>query len=454
MNPVDCGWVTVVAHHGSMNSNVLKLWVFRIKAYPNRPIGEPRAVIRMVGGPIPRLQNMATLDSFATRVARQTHDVIFFDYRGVGQSEPRMACHVAPVSGLNIAERLHSKIAQYRDCRRQTAASGIDLTAINSRDNGRDVADIARAMGYGRYAIRAGSYSNLPAYDLIRTRPEGLEAAAIDTVSPPNSPIDNFISAFGDGLDRWQHACDLQPACKSRFPDLAGMLAMAFDRLDRQSFIIAGRRVTAPDLASAIFDLGFDTDTLPFVPLAIEAAARGDMELVEKWLTAIPPGDFTMPDMTDPLGPTHTTLVCAEGSKGRSYSSLLRTGVARYPYLARAAGPISAVDQLCRAWHGNKPPEGLFDAPSGEIPVLLTSAGLDPSRSPADGVLAARTLRHATVIELPGRTHLSVRSDCQYSVEAAFLADPARLIDRSCVDTMENPAFALEGFDQFLDTGE
>ncbi|CAM5613449.1 alpha/beta fold hydrolase [Sphingobium scionense] len=450
-NPVDCGWVTVPAHRGSGDMAPLKLWVFRIRAYEDPARSEPRAVIRMVGGPIPRLQNMSTLDSVATRLSRRTHDVIFFDYRGVGQSEPRMVCHVDPVTGIAIADRLASKIAQYGACRRQIAASGVDMRAVNSRDNGLDVADIARAMGYKHYAIRAGSYSNLPAFDLMRTRPDGLYAAAIDTVSPPNSPLDNFISAFGDGMERWQRACDLQPACKARFPDLAAMLGTAFDRLERQPLVVSGRHMTAPDIAAAIFDLGFDSETLPFVPLAIEAAAKGDAALLVKWLAAMPPGDFTMPDMTDPLGPTHATLVCAEGSKGHSYRSLLQEGMARYPYLARAAGPLSAVDRLCTAWRGNKPPANLFDAPAGDIPVLLLSAALDPSRSPADGRLAARTLSHATVLELPGRTHLGGDADCQYHIEAAFLADPAQPLDHGCVEAMDDPVFALEGFEPFLD---
>jgi hypothetical protein len=307
-------------------------------------------------------------------------------------------------------------------------------------------------MGYRRYAIRAESYSNLPAFDLIRSRPKGLEAAAIGLVSPPNSSSNDFISALGDGIERWQRACNAQAPCRARFPDLAGMLGRAFDRVEREPLIAGGRQVTPLDVASAIFDLSFDTETLPFVPLAIDAAANGDAAMLTKWFEASPPSDFTMPDMTDPLGPTHATLVCSESSGRHSYRSHLRKGMARYPFLARTAHPISAVDQLCDAWHGNTPPSDLFHAPTGEIPVLLTSAGLDPSRSPADGILAANTLSHATFIELTGRTHLSSRSDCQYSIEAAFLADPAQPIDQSCTAALTNPTFALEGFDRFLET--
>jgi hypothetical protein len=94
-NPVNCGWVTVPAHHNSKDTAVLKLWVFRIRAYDNSAPGGARGVIRMVGGPIPRLQNMATLDSLATRLSRRTHDVIFFDYRGVGR-ESRSSVRLIP----------------------------------------------------------------------------------------------------------------------------------------------------------------------------------------------------------------------------------------------------------------------------------------------------------------------------------------------------------------------
>lgn len=450
-NPVDCGWVTVPAHRGAPSSGMLRLWVFRVRAYADRPPGEARAIIRMAGGSLPRTQNMATLDSFASRLARRTHDVVFFDYRGVGQSEPSITCHVEPVSGLVASERLKSKIAQYRKCRGQIDAAGIDLSAISSRENGRDVADIARAMGYRRYAVRAESYASLPAFDLIRARPDGLEAAAIGLVSPPNSPLSNFISALGDAMERWQAACDRQPACRRRFPNLAALLGRAFDRVERERLVVAGKRLSPADIADAIFGLGFDSATLPFVPLAIETAASGDATVISRWFTAFPPGDFTMPDMTEKLSPIHVTLTCAEGPPGRSYRSLLRQGIEHYPYLRRAAQPEAAVDRLCRAWRYNRAPVDLFAAPAGGIPVLLTSAALDSSRSPEDASLAAKTLFNATVVTLPGRTHLAQQSDCQYAIEAAFLANPAAPIDRGCVDAMTDPAFALEGFEGYLD---
>jgi hypothetical protein len=233
---------------------------------------------------------------------------------------------------------------------------------------------------------------------------------------------------------------------------LAGTLTKAFDRFEREPLIAAGRRVTPADLASAIFDLGFDTETLPFVPIAIDAAATGEARLLSKWFSLLPPSDFTMPDMTEPLSPIYATLICSEDDKGFGHRPLLEKSAAQYPYLARAAKPSFAIDRLCSAWRKNLPPADLFAAPSGEIPILLTSAGLDPSRSPADGLLTARTLPHATFIELPGISHLNKRSDCQYAMEAAFLAAPAQPVNQGCTLAMKNPVFALDGFDTFLDT--
>jgi pimeloyl-ACP methyl ester carboxylesterase len=450
-NDVTCGWVTVKAHHEKSDSRTLRLWVVKVAA-KGAATGPRTPLIRLWYGPMAaNITPTALKTAEFTELVRATRDVIFFDYRGMGRSEPSTKCTVAPAVGATIETHLASILAQSRECRRQIEAAGTDLSALNAAAASQDVRDIAQAMGYSTYDIWGASYGSFPALDLIGQRPAGLRAAIVGVAIPPDSRNREQISTFAKGLSAIQRECDRDADCHSRFPNMAASLGRAMDRLDREQLMGRSRRLTPLDLYNALFGMAaFATDdlSLSFVPLAIKTAETGDAALVAKWIDATTGGDFGMPDMSNPDAAALVTLSCSSLG-ARPTRADYEAAARRYPYLARATKPTDTFDRVCDVWKIPAPARNVWRPVKSIIPVLFYSARLDTAVTNSDTVGAAKLLPHSTIIEVPGAGH-TFSDNCLIRLEAAFLVNPSGTLDRSCTADMKPVKFALDGFETYV----
>jgi pimeloyl-ACP methyl ester carboxylesterase len=450
-NGVSCGWVTVKAHHEEAKSRTLRLWVVKVAA--RGPANGPRtALIRLWYGPMAANITPTVLKTAKfTELVRATRDMIYFDYRGMGRSEPHMRCTVAPPVGVTMGTRLQSFLAQSRECRRQIEAAGTDLSVLNAAAASQDARDIAQAMGYPTYGIWGASYGSFPALDLIGQHPAGLRAAIIGVAVPPGSPNGEQISTFAKGLAAMQRECDRDAHCQARFPNMAASLGRAMERLDRERMMGHSRRLTPFDLYSALIGMAaFATDdkSLSMVPLAIATAEKGDPALVAKWIDATKGDDFGFPDVSNPDVPAQLTLACSSFNFRPTKADYESAGRS-YPYLAKATEPTDGSDRVCDVWKITAPKRNLWRPVKSDLPVLFYSARLDAAVSNSDTVQAASLLPHSTIIEVPGAGH-SFGDDCLIKLEAEFLQNPSGVLDRSCARDMKPIKFALDGFETYV----
>lgn len=445
-NDARCGWVHVRARRDGTDRRRLRLWVVRLPAFHDT--GLP-PVIRVLGGPEP--MRPAYLSGTRTTRLRQRHDVVFFDYRGLGRSEPQLSCQVEPVTGETADARLASKLHQYAACRRQLEEAGADLDAIGSRENARDIDDIARALGYASYYTHGGSYGSVTTLELIRSRPDGLRAAVVGTPLPPNSPLHDTVGSFASALARMQAHCDRTRSCAGRHPDLAGTLAKAMERVDRTPLRHDGRRLLPSDLFTAVWSL-MAMDDYVWVPSAIDFAAHGDADALARWIGSNSAGwDFFLPEPGDAFSIVNATVNCQDIARGVPIADDMRAAAERHPHLARAILPADAFDRLCATWRPSPPPADARDAVASDVPVLFFSLHFDPVTPPEDARLAAASLPNAIVLEHPGGTHVSrVVDPCLIELEAAFLADPRGALDTACTAQWRQAEFVSEPFDAYL----
>jgi len=68
----------------------------------------------------------------------------------------------------------------------------------------------------------------------------------------------------------------------------------------------------------------------------------------------------------------------------------------------------------------------------------------DPVHPRSSGEAITAGLPNATLLELPGLGHGTVRvHECPRQIAHAFLIDPARAVDDGCIATMPAPAWAV-----------
>jgi pimeloyl-ACP methyl ester carboxylesterase len=450
-NGLTCGWVTVKAHHDRPDSANLRLWVFKMAALDQSKGSQP-PLIRMVGGPeqagVTPTSPRSPTNPVVLRL-RADRDVIYFDYRGLGKSDPRLECKVAPVTGATLDKRWQAKLAQYADCRRQIDAAGTDLDAIGATAGAQDVEDIAQALGYRTYDLWGSSYGTFPELYLVARRRSGLRAAIVGVTFPPDTRNIEQFSTFGQGLTAMQRECERSPACSARFPDMAGSLGRAMERIDRETLMGHSRRLTPADLYQSLFNMSTDPDSLAFVPLAISVAEKGDAKLVAEWMDATKGEDLGIPEATDPQVAGALATVCSTVPDPRSIEGAVKAAARRYPYLAKAINPADGLKRVCEIWKTAPPPRDLRRPIHSDVPVLFYYARLDTAVLVSDTLRVAKGLPHSTVIEVPGVGHNFIDS-CLVELYAAFLDNPTGVLDRSCTAKMKPITFALDGFQAYV----
>ena len=117
-------------------------------------------------------------------------------------------------------------------------AATYDVVVAVSR-HGRDTAgqEVASGGGAGPYHPRrdrgAYSYGTDLGLTYLRRHPEGVRSLAIDSVVPPQTvSLPWAWDSAQEGINAIFAACEAQPACRSRYPDLSRTLTEQVRRLE------------------------------------------------------------------------------------------------------------------------------------------------------------------------------------------------------------------------------
>lgn len=384
---------------------------------------------------------------------RAERDLIYFDQRGTGRSEPSFCPELKPTlealrrQALPAAADLQATRAAYVDCRPKMLAADFDFSAYNSSATVEDAEDLRRALKIAQWNVYCISYGTLIALDYLRRHPASVRAAILDSVYPPNSVHGHEqMTATALAYAALQRACDRQPECAARFPDIKGRLAIATSQLDATPLQTAdGGRITGARLRGTLWTLLVSSKMVPWVPLAIDQAAAGDQDAIRGLVTAFGGfGDYS---------PGQAMAVnCHDIMVGRKAPST-RLARQRYPWLADPDAIDEADDVLCTAWQPEQAPISFFAPVHSKVPVLLYGGEFDPATPVEDAVLAARHLANATVIEVAGTSHAAMgRDDCTRSIALKFLANPAAAVGLECLAQREPVVFYREGLQGFIES--
>ncbi len=140
---VECGFLTVLEDRAKPKGNQIKLAVAVFKAQSKKPLADP--IIFLNGGPggytLKRVASLYTpLGQFAV-----DRDLIFFDQRGVGFSEPALECpEDTKVTYDNIgkkvkvSEQLRQHSQAIRACHDRLIEDGVNLSAYNTTASAAD----------------------------------------------------------------------------------------------------------------------------------------------------------------------------------------------------------------------------------------------------------------------------------------------------------------------------
>lgn len=239
---VACGKVSVSEDHEDPEGRRIDLAFMIFKSRSLVPA--PDAVVHLHGGPGVGIVARTSVTTTFFEHLRTRRDVVAFDQRGVDQSaSAESRCFdtlssdpealVQATKGLGDAAALTRKMT--RACLDEIAASGADITKINTWQNAQDVQAVMHTLGYPTYNIYGISYGTKLGQEVMRSAPEGLRSVVLDSVAPVQAPIyDTLALPHAEAIQSIFDACTADAKCAAAYPDLKARFWALFTRLETQ----------------------------------------------------------------------------------------------------------------------------------------------------------------------------------------------------------------------------
>lgn len=222
---------------------------------------------------------------------RELGDVIAFDQRGTGASEPRVRIEAtvdAPYEGLVTREWLEREYDRaLAEAGAQFERDGFDPAPLDTNASADDLEDLRVALGVAKLRLWGISYGTHLALATLKRHPDAVDSMVLagvegldDTLKLP-SQVDAPIRALSAEVAR-------HPFYGERIPDLAALLREVFERADNEPFAIEIEHPETKEVVTTRFGrLDLETvtwsalkrrDLMGGIPATFLALKAGDTE--------------------------------------------------------------------------------------------------------------------------------------------------------------------------------
>lgn len=410
----------------------IEVGVFRV--FSNHDDPQPDPIVYLEGGPgFPGSD--AVFGAFeAFEPFLKDRDLVVIDQRGTGLSGDSLHC--PEVNAATTDEELLLGLA---DCSQRLQAAGIDLTAYTTAPSAADVDAVRRAFGYTEWNLLGISYGTRLGLTVLRDYPEGVRSAVLDSVVPLQ--VDFLAELAVNGVAAFEAtfaACEAEPNCRSRYPDLMVRLLSAVTRLNETPLEPGGFALTGDRFVDLLFSLMYVPQGVGIVPWLIDRADQDDpeelMTLLEELL-----GTGLVGSSGSTFG-MHLSVQCAEEVAFTTREIVAEAEAEIPPELVSGLSGNYYFD-YCDAWQVPAADPRENEPVESSVPTLLVAGGYDPITPPRYAELVHGDLSQSTFVTLEQLAHGATIDPCGYDLVEQFYADPTAPVQRSCVDDIPAPEF-------------
>ncbi len=415
---VRCGTLFVRQDRRAADGLVLRLPVMIVRGASD-PAPDP--IVHLIGGPGGAMEAYgdALGTSFGLALsAAAGRDVVFFDQRGTGKSEPRLDC--------STDEELPACVARL-------AGQGIRVESFNSEESAADVDDLRRALGLERINVYGQSYGTLLAQTVVRRFPASVRTVLLESTSAVayDALLTSSARSFELVATRIMEECEADPACAAAFPGLADDFAAILTAYP------PGSEESVGVLRAIELLMQFAQGTSQ-VPLLVRSIVANDIPTVQRLAERVQAAAALQAGALGGFSVlTNLAVNCYDyaGLETQAREQEINGDVAE---AVRAAfpsklGAASACAQL--------PPSYVSPAQQqpvkSDLPTLLL-AGTHDTNTPLEvAQLVQRDLSRSHLVARPGWGHVMLaREDrCGLQAYADFLREPTRRPTTPCLAT-------------------
>lgn len=383
-------------------------------------------------------------------VPKLRRDIILYDQRGVGLSEPKLCpeAYARPEQFLQAStdkEREEVGLAQSRACVASLKANGIDPDMFGSEINAMDLADLRKALRVSKWDVFGSSYGGRLAQEAIRHDPEGIRSVVLHV------PVIVTAGAESDMPLTRQHlteqvfaACKADAECSSAFPNLERDFYALYNELKQRPLDVTIEDARGPMKIRLdgyrFIKTATNPGSLPVskMPLLVNEMMVGDRTRAARYLlgrrVATGIGNNALTELVgcyDGYGPAYAKRMAEVTKQVRPEFRVFENSL-----------------EQCPTWHSRFASNASHELVKSEIPTLILTAEFDDRTPTAHGKRIASALKNSYHFELPAMVHGGgIAGGCGESLVFAFLADPSLRPDSSCLATMPRVKFELKSLE-------
>lgn len=381
-------------------------------------------------------------------------DLVLFDQRGVGMTEPRADCPelaALNIRGLTFGNDHARSEAAERDagkaCLARLYREGHDPAAYTTAASAADLHDIFHALGLPRWNVYGLSYGTRLGLTYMRDFPDDIRSVILDSVYPPQIHFleddawrtDRAFRMILDGCAQDRH-------CRGWYPDLAGRLQRLVDRLNGSPLPIDTRDpntgaplhfdFTGETLLGHLFFNMYNRRDIERVPQIIDIFDRNLTRQIKPEIDDLLANVNDRPDWGDAMA---TTIDCLEDTAFNDLDKT-RANYRAYPLLREFAEDDPA--PVCPVWVQQPPDRRLTQPVSSTLPALILTGVYDPVTPPQYARLASASLINSFYFEFQGIGHdVLGNDDCAGRLADAFLDRPSQAPTDRCLGGLSPPDF-------------
>ena len=396
------------------------------------------AVVALAGGPGQPALPLTEFITQAIAPALGARDLLVFDQRGTGTSDP-LACPAFEVFSTAPASQL------YEQCALEIGAARGGFT---TQESVQDIEALREAGGYEKLVLYGTSYGTKVALEYAERYPQNVEALVLDSVVPTTGPEPFAIPTFEAIAGVLDELC-ANRACAGITPNPVGDIADLVGQLRKRALSGSVYDGTGERHSSTLTEQGLlgileAGDLNPalraLLPAAVQAALPQDpdpllrLQLLAEGLTPNVPQETPTSEASEAIDETlFATTSCEElpFPWQRDAPSATRLSEALDYLHAQPAGdfyPFDAVTAYanslvpdCASWP-DASPSPPFESALPDVPTLILSGEQDLRTPTADARSVAARIPDAQLLLVPFTGHSVIGSDLTDCVSLALSA--------------------------------
>jgi pimeloyl-ACP methyl ester carboxylesterase len=458
-----CGYVIVRESRRPRNDKTIKVAVLVVKSVSGKP--SETANVYLQGGPGGDVQGIilglqpqgGVLNTFAGE-----NDLIIFDQRGVGKSQPRLECPTNNTQALAAIQRasrrpktdpvqeeiLNQLVANAVRCRDALKTQGINLQAYNTFENAADVNDIRKALGYKNLNLWGGSYGSYLAQIVMRDYRRAVRSVDLEAVIDPRQ---NWVALAPLAFDRSRieifKACANDPQCNAAFPNISSVFDALIVKLNTEQPTInvpvsetesIPVQINGDLFFNVLNQLLYSPSFLPLVPIYVSVTSAGNYAPFASILSQL----FLGGDGTNSDG-MYQSVVCSDVAQFTSEGEMRRLLESVTPAYRRTLGLFSlSQSRICKEW-GVRPDIFATFPVISDIPTLLQVGFFDPITPPQYARGVERSLLSDQTANYPAGSHGATfassepgdQGECAQGILTRFWQNPRANLDVRCASS-------------------